>query len=150
MEIAAPPALNTRTHNVPLMTYGYCASWLTRLVSIQKDFCLTKCPITILMQMAMWRSKSIIAIIYWFWISWPALSHRFTIITLVCPIKCNPSIILADVANICFVQREVIRYFGIFTGDIHCPLCSIITELSGESDIEHLPGISTRFTFNPE
>ena len=71
-------------------------------------------------------------------------------IILVCPIKCNPSIILADVANICFVQREVIRYFGIFTGDIHCRLCSIITELSGESDIEHLPGISTRFTFNPE
>jgi hypothetical protein len=107
MEIAAPPALNTRTHNVPLMTYGYCASWLTRLVSIQKDFCLTKCPITILMQMAMWRKKSIIAIIYWFGVSWPALNHRLTIITLVCSIKCNPSIILADVANMCFVQREI-------------------------------------------
>jgi hypothetical protein len=105
-----------RTHNGPLMTYGYCASSLTRLVSIKKDFCLTKLPITILMQMAMWRSKSIIAKMYWFWVSWPALSHRLTIITIVCSIKCNPSIILADIANICFIQREITLFWNLHRG----------------------------------
>ena len=116
MEIAGPPTLNTRTHNVPLMTYAYCASSLMRLVSMKKDFCLTKCSITILLQLAMWQSKSIIAIIYWCWVSWPALSHRLAIITLVCPIKCNPSIILADVANICFVQREITLSWNLHSG----------------------------------
>ena len=103
-----------RNHNVPLMTYGYCASSLMRLVSIKKDL-PDQCPIAILLQMAMWQRNSTIAIIDWCWDSWPALSHHLTIITLVYPLKCNPSI-LANVANICFVQREITLFWNLHGG----------------------------------
>jgi hypothetical protein len=101
-----------RTHNVPLMTYGSCASLLTRLVSIKKNLSDQMSNYNIKADGYV-TNKSIIAIIYWFWVSWPALSHWLTIITLVCSIKCNPPIILADVANICFVQQEITLFLDL-------------------------------------
>jgi hypothetical protein len=116
MDIAGPPALNTVVPIIFLSWHTLVCLFVNATSFNKKDFCLTKFQITILLQMVMWQSKSIIAIIYWCWVSWPALSHWLTIITLVCPIKCNPSIKLADVANICFVQREITLFWNLHRG----------------------------------